>query len=153
MSEKKDGTNYVGPLLIAAGAKIPVPASLRLDGPPAAHVRRTFKRYGLDPTNLVDWYTLLFKLSGKRGGPPLKWSALRLLRLRADVERLRHRNPGESDTWCCREISKNKDKSNPFKGEDVGTLRRRLADARKPEMRQSYEYYFGKKIGRRAKEV
>jgi hypothetical protein len=142
----------VGAAVIAM-PKIPVPPSVSLEGRRTAHVRRLFERFGLDPTDLSHWHKLLFELAGKPPGRVGMWPSPTLCMLRHTVEVLRELNPGKSDDWCCQQISKNKNNVGPsffdadaphnrvfpFKGLDPKTLRRKLADARKPAMRPSYE--------------
>jgi hypothetical protein len=76
--------------------------------------------------------------------------------LRQHVDALRQLIPGKTDAWYCEQISQNKGKyalSEPqFKGIGAGTLRRRLADARKPAMQAIYEAYC-KNIGHFASDV
>jgi hypothetical protein len=119
--------------------KIPVPSDLRLV---YRHVRRLFEKHDLDPDNLRDWYTLLHILA-PHSGPPAKWFSVTLCMLRQHVEALRELTPGQTDLWYCQQISENKGKyalSEPhFKGINPKTLRRKLAEARKPELQATYD--------------
>jgi hypothetical protein len=129
--------------------KISVPSDLRLV---YRHVRRLFEKHDLDPDNLRDWHQLLHILA-PHSGPPAKWFSVTLCMLRATVEALQALNPGKSDLWCCEQISKNKnnvgpsyydadtpyDRVFPFKGINPKTLRRKLAEARKPELQATYD--------------
>jgi hypothetical protein len=121
--------------------KVPVPSDLKLV---AAHVRWLFEQYDLDPDDLKDWHTLLHMLA-PTSGPPAKWFSLTLCMLRHHVEVLRELTPDQTDLWYCQQISENKGKyalSEPhFKGINPKTLRRKLADARKPELQATYDAY------------
>jgi hypothetical protein len=136
--------------------KLPVPSSFSFDRRLHAHVRRLFERYDLDPDDLHDWRKLLFKLAGDPPGRWGRWHSGTLCMLRHHVEVLGELIPGKTDEWYCEQISQNKGKyalSEPhFKGIKPGTLRRKLADARKPAMRAIYETYC-EGIRRYAKEV
>jgi hypothetical protein len=76
--------------------------------------------------------------------------------LRHHVEVLRELIPGKTDEWYCEQISQNKGKyalNEPqFKGTGPRTLRRKLADARKPAIQAIYET-FRTNIRRYAKEA
>jgi hypothetical protein len=132
-----------------------VPAGLKLNGPFWEIVREAFKRYGLNPNDLVDWRALLWCLAcgpeKPTGGRPLKWNAWQLSKLRAIVDLMHHVDPKKSDTQCCSDLSKNKGKfrltkggsnNGYYEGVDPGTLRRRLQDARKPAHAQAYEHFW-----------
>jgi hypothetical protein len=133
---------------MAMQKKIPVPSDLKLV---YKHVRRLFEKHDLDPDNLKDWHQLLHILA-PIPGPPSKWNSVTLCMLRATVEVVRNLHPGKSDDWCCQQISQNKnfigpsffntdthDRVFPFKGIKPKTLRRKLAEARKPELQAIYD--------------
>jgi len=77
--------------------KPPVPPSLSLEGRQAAHVRRLFEKFDLDPTDLSQWRKLLFELAGKRPGRWGRWPSPTLCMLRHTVEVLKVLNPGKGD--------------------------------------------------------
>src|ERR1700716_2224318 len=138
--------NFIlGPLQHAFESEpVEVPAEVAFDGLKCESVRKLFKQHNLNPNNLRHWHVLIWEVAGyfeKRApGNRRKWHSVELFVLRRQVELMQEKEPQKTDEECCKALAKRH-----YKGlkKDLKsrTLRRRLADARKPALEAEYKSF------------
>jgi hypothetical protein len=116
-----------------------VPAGIAFDESPEA-VRKLFKKHNLDPNNLRHWHVLIWEVAEyfeKRApGRRWEWHSSELFKLRWQVELMQKKEPQKTDGECCKALAKRH-----YKDLKLETLRRRLADARKPALEGEYKSF------------
>ena len=97
-----------------------------------------FEKAGLDINDSADWKVLLpwlaWAIYDKNPGRPLEWSEKELRRLLADVRKLKSNDAKRNDTKCCEDLAE-KDIYYLGKGATASTLRRRLQQAKKLDLK------------------
>jgi len=134
--------NFILGPLQHAFEPLEVPAGIAFDGLKCESVRKLFKQHNLNPNNLRHWHVLIWEVAGyfeKRApGNRRKWHSVELFVLRRQVELMREKEPQKTDVECCEALAKRHYKDKDLK---LGTLRRKLADARKPALEAEYKSF------------
>jgi hypothetical protein len=134
--------NFIlGPLQHAFESEsVEVPADVSFDGPKCDSVRKLFKKHNLDPKNLRHWHVLIWEIAEElkkhTPGRRWEWTSSELFTLRWRVEWMQKKEPQKTDGECCEALAKRH-----YKDLKSGTLRRRLADARNPDLEAEYKSF------------